>query len=138
MQKYDINIGANYIFGFPDDDKKSMQETLDLALELNTEFANFYPCQALPGSSLYRTAIQNGWELPTEYAGYAFLSYEAQPLPTKFLSAAQVVSFRDQAWQTYFTHEPYLQLVESKFGKQQRINVEELAKIKLRRRILGD
>jgi anaerobic magnesium-protoporphyrin IX monomethyl ester cyclase len=138
MQKYDINIGANYIFGFPDDNKESMQQTLDLALELNTEFANFYPCQALPGSALYRTAIQKGWELPTEYAGYAFLSYEAQPLPTKFLSAAEVVLFRDKAWQTYFTHEPYLQLVESKFGKQQRANVEELAKIKLRRRILGD
>jgi hypothetical protein len=54
------------------------------------------------------------------------------------LSAAEVVSFRDQAWQTYFTHEPYLQLVERKFGKQQRLNVEDLARIKLKRRILGD
>ena len=138
MQKYEINIGANYIFGFPDDNQESMQQTLNLALELNTEFANFYPCQALPGSALYRTAIENGWELPKEYAGYAFLSYEAQPLPTKFLTAAEVVKFRDLAWQTYFNHEPYLQLVERKFGKQQRLNVEELAKIKLRRRILGD
>jgi anaerobic magnesium-protoporphyrin IX monomethyl ester cyclase len=115
-----------------------MEETLNLALELNTEFANFYPCQALPGSALYRTAIQNGWALPQEYAGYAFLSYEAQPLPTKFLTAAEVVAFRDQAWQKYFTHEPYLQLVERKFGKQQRANVEDLARIRLKRRILGD
>jgi radical SAM superfamily enzyme YgiQ (UPF0313 family) len=138
MRKYEINIGANYIFGFPDDNRESMQQTLDLALELNTEFANFYPCQALPGSRLYRTALENGWELPKEYAGYAFLSYEAQPLPTKFLSAAEVIDFRDQAWRTYFTYEPYLQLVEAKFGAQQRKNVEDLAKIKLRRRILGD
>lgn len=138
MQRYDINIGANYIFGFPDDNQESMEETLNLALELNTEFANFYPCQALPGSALYRTAIQNGWALPQEYAGYAFLSYEAQPLPTKFLTAAEVVAFRDQAWQKYFTHEPYLQLVERKFGKQQRANVEDLARIRLKRRILGD
>ena len=33
-----------------------MQQTLDLALELNTEHANFYPCQALPGSPLYTQA----------------------------------------------------------------------------------
>lgn len=138
MQKYDINIGANYIFGFPDDNLESMQQTLDLALELNTEFANFYPCQALPGSRLYKTAIENGWDLPKEYAGYAFLSYEAQPLPTKYLSAAEVVRFRDEAWKTYFTHEPYLQLIEKKFGTQQRKNVEDLAKVKLKRRILGD
>jgi radical SAM superfamily enzyme YgiQ (UPF0313 family) len=138
MRQYDINIGANYIFGFPDDNFESMKQTLELALELNTEFANFYPCQALPGSRLYRTALENGWELPTEYAGYAFLSYEAQPLPTKHLSAAEVVRFRDEAWNRYFSHEPYLKLVEEKFGFEQRKNVEDLSKIKLRRRILGD
>ena len=46
----DINIISNYIFGFPDDTHETMKQTLDLALELNTEMANMYPCQALPGS----------------------------------------------------------------------------------------
>ena len=138
MKSYDINIGANYIFGFPDDTYESMQQTLDLALELNTEFANFYPCQALPGSTLYRTAISNGWKLPDSYAGYAFLSYESQPLPTKYLSAAEVIRFRDSAWKSYFNHSPYLDLVESKFGRAQRLNVEALSKISLKRKLLGD
>lgn len=138
MQKYDMNIGANYIFGFPDDDYKSMNQTLDLSLELNTEFANFYPCQALPGSSLYRTALENKWELPDSYSGYAFLSYDSKPLPTKYLTAAEVLKFRDEAWQKYFTHEPYLSLVERKFGIQERMNVESLSKIKLKRKLLGD
>ena len=53
VNKYDINILANYIFGLPEDNIDSMNETLDLAMELNTEHANFYPCQALPGSPLY-------------------------------------------------------------------------------------
>ena len=136
IQQYDINVGANYIFGFPHDNYETMQQTLDLALELNTEFANFYPCQALPGSSLYRTALEKGWELPDSYAGYAFLSYESKPLPTMFLSAAEVLKFRDQAWETYFSHEPYLNLIERKFGKQQRINVQDLSKVKLKRKLL--
>jgi hypothetical protein len=76
--------------------------------------------------------------LPDSYAGYAFLSYESQPLPTKHVSAADVVRFRDEAWQTYFTHQPYLELVEKKFGNQERRNVEEMAKIRLRRKLLGD
>ena len=63
-----INIGANYIFGFPDDTLQTMQLTLDLALELNTEMANMYPCQALPGSPLYNTTKANGWTLPDSYA----------------------------------------------------------------------
>lgn len=131
-----MNVISNYIFGFPDDNLDTMQQTLDLALELCTEMANMYPCQALPGSPLYREAIQNGWPLPDSYAGYAFLSYESQPLPTKHLSAAEVIRFRDNAWQTYFTHPPYLELVEKKFGIQERLNVEEMAKIKLRRKLL--
>jgi len=46
------------------------------------------------------------------------------------------MQLRDDAWQTYFTHQPYLELVERKFGLQQRQNVEDLTKIKLRRRLL--
>ena len=53
IQSHDINVLGNYIFGFPNEDFKEMQETLDLAIDLNTEHANFYPCQALPGSPLY-------------------------------------------------------------------------------------
>ena len=133
----DINIIGNYIFGFPEDDLDTMQETLDLALELNTEMANMYPCQALPGSPMYYTAKRNGWKLPDSYEGYAFLSYESQPLPTKHLSSAQVLQFRDQAWQTYFTNPAYLDLVEKRFGHVERGNIVEMTKVPLKRKLLG-
>lgn len=134
----DINIISNYIFGFPDDTLDTMRETLDLALELNTEMANMYPCQALPGSPMYHIAKKNGWSLPDSYEGYAFLSYESQPLPTKYLSSAEVLKFRDEAWREYFTNPAYLALVESKFGAQERKNVEDMSSIRLKRQILGD
>jgi len=135
MQSYDLNVGANYIFGFPEDTHETMRETLDLAKELVTEFANFYPAQALPGSSLHNMALDEGWELPKDFEGYGFLSYDAQPLPTRHLSAAEVLAFRDEAWHEYFSHEPYLDLIERKFGVDQRRNVEELSTIRLRRRL---
>lgn len=134
----DINIISNYIFGFPEDSLETMQQTLDLALELNTEMANMYPCQALPGSPMHTLAKKEGWALPSSYEGYAFLAYETQPLPTKYVSAKEVLKFRDEAWQKYFTHPPYLDLVEKKFGQSERKNVEEMSKIQLKRKILGD
>jgi radical SAM superfamily enzyme YgiQ (UPF0313 family) len=133
-----IKIISNYIFGFPDDTMETMRETLDLALELNTEMANMYPCQALPGSPIYHTARKNGWQLPDSYEGYAFLSYESQPLPTKHLSAAEVLKFRDEGWQEYFTNTAYLDQLERKFGITERRNVEDMASIPLKRKILGD
>lgn len=133
-----IYIISNYIFGFPEDTLDTMQQTLDLALELNTEMANMYPCQALPGSPMHQIAKKNGWQLPENFEGYAFLSYEAQPLPTKHVSAAEVLRFRDQAWQTYFTNPAYLDLVEARFGSTERRNVEDMASIRLKRKLLGD
>jgi anaerobic magnesium-protoporphyrin IX monomethyl ester cyclase len=134
----DINIISNYIFGFPEDNHDTMRETLSLALELNTEMANMYPCQALPGSPLHHTARDNGWELPQTFEEYAFLSYESAPMRTKTLSAAEVLRFRDQAWQTYFRNPRYLSLVESKFGVIERHNIEQMSEIRLKRRLLGD
>lgn len=134
----DINIISNFIFGFPEDTMETMQQTLDLAVELNAEMANMYPCQALPGSPMYHIAKKNGWALPDSFEGYAFLSYESQPLPTKYVSAADVLKFRDEAWQKYFTNQDYLNLVEKRFGQQERINIEDMAKIRLKRKLLGD
>ena len=133
-----IHVISNYIFGFPEDTQWTMQQTLDLALELNTEMANMYPCQALPGSPMYRHALHQGWELPSDYEGYAFLSYESLPLRTKHCTSAEVLAFRDAAWQTYFTNPDYLKLVEKKFGAQERSNVEDMSAIRLKRKLLGD
>jgi radical SAM superfamily enzyme YgiQ (UPF0313 family) len=138
IRDHGINVLGNYIFGFPEDTFATMQETLDLALELNTEHANFYPCQALPGSPLYFLAKGEHWDLPTRFEEYAFLSYECKPLPTRHLSAADVLRFRDQAWRTYFSNPAFLDLVARKFGVEQRRNVEELSKVKLKRHLLGE
>jgi anaerobic magnesium-protoporphyrin IX monomethyl ester cyclase len=133
-----INVISNYIFGLAQDTPETMRQTLDLALELNTEMANMYPCQALPGSPMHTRAKAEGRPLPDSYAGYGFLSYEAQPQPTAHLTSAEILRFRDEAWHAYFTNPAYLALVEGKFGAAQRRNVEDMARIQLRRRLLDD
>ena len=65
-----INVIGNFIFGLPEDDLASMEATLDMALALNCEFANFYTAMAYPGSPLYTTAQQRGWALPERWSGY--------------------------------------------------------------------
>ncbi len=115
-----------------------MQETLDLSIDLNTEMWNAYPAMALPGSPLYNTAKRNGWKLPDSFEGYGFLSYDCQPLPTKHLSGAEVLKFRDEAFYKYFDRPEYHNLIERKFGAQQSKNIVELTKVKLKRKLLGD
>ena len=138
IKNYDINVISNYIFGLSEDNSDTINETLKLAIELNTEMANMYPCQALPGSPMYNIAKNNNWPLPDSYEGYGFLSYDSQPLRSKHLSAKEILKFRDNAWNKYFTNPNYLKKIEIKFGITQRKNIEEMTKIKLKRKILGD
>jgi radical SAM superfamily enzyme YgiQ (UPF0313 family) len=111
-----INIIGNFIFGLPEDTIESMQETLDLAIELNCEFANFYSAMAYPGSPLYEQALSRGWALPETWSGYSQHSVDTLPLPTRHVSAAEVLDFRDRAFTTYFTNPSYLAMMRTKFG----------------------
>ncbi len=128
-----INVIGNYIFGLPEDDQETMQATLDLALELNCEFANFYSTMAYPGSPLYTTASKAGWRLPDKWSGYSQHSFDTRPLPTKYLGAPEVLRFRDEAFQTYFNSPKYLDLVTSKFGPDTAEHVREMTSHKLAR-----
>ena len=138
IEDAEIHVIANYILGFPDDTLETMNESLNLALELNSAMINVYPCQALPGSPLYIQAKKTNLDLPKHPNEFAFLSYECKPLPTKYLSAAQILKFRDEFWHKCCTDPNYLESLEKKFGKQARINMESLTKINLRRKLLGD
>ena len=117
IQAHGIRVIGNYIFGLPDDTADTMRGTLDLALELNCEFANFYAAMAYPGSRLYTLAQERGWALPETWIGYSQHAYETLPLPTEHLSAGEVLRFRDDAFHTYFSHPRYLELVERTFGR---------------------
>ena len=138
IQGYDINVIGNYIFGLPEDNFDTMQDTLDLSIDLNCEFSNYYSAMAYPGSKLYLDALQEGWELPSDYVGFSQHAYQTQPLPTKHISAAEVLGFRDKAFLEYYTNDKYLDMIKSKFGAETRQDIENMTKIKLKRKLLGD
>lgn len=138
IQKAGIKVIGNYIFGLPDDTQESMRETLDMAKELNTEFANFYCAMAYPGSMLYNMALKENWLLPEQWHGYSQHSYIMQPLPSKHLSAKQIVAFRDNAFDEYFESKNYLDMIEHKFGIKTKEHMQEITKTKLKRKILEE
>ena len=133
-----IDLCANFMFGLPGDTWETMQETLNLAFELNCAFPSFFCTMAPPGSELYDDALKNGTPLPDNWLGYAQQSYEFLPLHTDTLSAADILRFRDYAFNAYFQNPRYLASIEKKFGRGAREHVEAMTKIKLKRKLLGD
>ena len=133
-----INIGGNYIFGLPFDTKESMQATLDFALENPTEMTNMYSAMAYPGSPLYNQARLFGTELPSTYSGYSQHSYDTLNLSNENLTSAEILAFRDKAFDTYHASPKYMELVKDKFGDKAVNELNETKKIKLNRKLLGD
>jgi len=129
-----IYILANFIFGLPDDDLETMQATLDMAREYNFEYVNFYMAMAYPGSQLYRDAIKNGVRLPDTWHGYGQFSEDALPLPTKYLSPAEVIRFRDNAFRDYFSSPRYLEMIRRKFGQEVVDHIGDMLKNEIRRK----
>jgi anaerobic magnesium-protoporphyrin IX monomethyl ester cyclase len=133
VRKAGTSVAANYMFGLPDDDLTSMQATLALAQDLNTEYANFYCTMAYPGSALYRQALQDGWPLPDRWSGYSQHAADSFPLPTKHLTSVDVLRFRDAAFLTYFLNPRYQHMMRERFGDETVAHINRMSQQRLSR-----
>jgi radical SAM superfamily enzyme YgiQ (UPF0313 family) len=131
-----IEVMANYIFGLPGDTEETIEETLKLSLELCTSGWNTYAAMALPGSLLYKEALQKGYDLPETYSGYSFHGYDTVCLPTEKLKNWEVLKLRDEAFIKYHTNKNFLDRIEQKFGIIQKNNIIKMTKTKLKRKII--
>jgi len=132
-------VGANYIFGLPDDTFDTMKETLDLSLRINSEWANFYSAMAYPGSQLYNIAKEKNWILPDNkdgpgWIGYSQHAYESLPLPTENLKGSEVLEFRDKAFNTYFKNSDYLSMIKKTYGEKTLNHIKKMTDHKIKRK----
>ncbi len=132
-----INVIGNYIFGLPEDDLDTMQATLDLATELNCEFANFYSTMAYPGSPLHDEAVRKGVPLPARWTGYSQHARDCLPLPTYHAPAREVLRFRDEAFHRYYTGPRYLEMVAERFGAEAADHIRQMTTHRLERDLLS-
>ncbi len=128
-----INILGNFMFGLPEDDHATLRETLDFAKQLQCEYTNFYTTMAYPGSQLYQQALRDQIDLPKSWLGYSQFSRETLPLPTKHLSAAEVLRFRDDAFLEFHQDAAYLSMIQQRFGPAVAQHIEAATRYRLPR-----
>ena len=138
VHESDINVIANYIYGLPNDTEETIKNTFDLSLKLCTMGWNTYPAMALPGSKLYKLALEKNYKMPETYEGYSFHSYDCVPPHTGKIGPEKVLELRDKAFIDYHTNEKYLEKVKEKFGEEASKNILEMSKIKLKRRLIDE
>lgn len=135
IQKAGIYVLANFIFGLPEDTRQTMDETFQLALKLNAEFANFYCAMAYPGSELYKRALRENRPLPDSWSGYSQHSADSRPLSARGLSSGEVLQFRDQAFNMYFNRPDYFDMIRRKFNDAAAEEIQRMTSVKLKRNL---
>ena len=60
MRASGIKSFGFFILGYPGEDVKSLDRTIDYAIRLDPDFANFYPAVPYPGTELYNKAKREG------------------------------------------------------------------------------
>ncbi len=138
IHEADIDVLGNYIFGLPGDNLETMNKTLNLSKELCTSGWNAYAAMALPGSQLYKDAIDKKIRLPESYEGYSFHSYDTVPLPTEELPAYKILEFRDKAYIDYHSSATFQEKIKKRFGMKAVNSINDMLKIKLKRKIIEE
>lgn len=60
MRASGIKSFGLFILGYPGEDLKALDRTIDYAIRLDPDFANFYPAGPYPGTELYNKAKRDG------------------------------------------------------------------------------
>lgn len=131
-----INIIADFIAGFWEDDYDTLQANYDFMCKMNFEFINLYPLFIYPGTPLYTKYLKNGWrEEPKNWAEYSLYGYDCFPAKTKYLTEAQLLKWRDDKYIEYYKRPEYLSMIKDKFGDKTMEHVSNMADMHLKRKI---
>jgi len=107
-KKAGLLIHACYMVGNQGETVETMNQTLKLALKLNTDTAQFFPLIPYPGTEAYDWAKKNGYIDPSyeNYCKYDGTHNTVLNLPE--LSAEQMVAFCNMARKKYYLRPGYI------------------------------
>lgn len=107
-KKAGLLIHACYMVGNQGETKETMQQTLKLALKLNTDTAQFFPLIPYPGTEAYEWAKSNGY-IETDYAKYCLPDGTHNTvLNLPGLPAQEMVDFCNMARKKYYLRFGYI------------------------------
>ncbi len=108
-RKAGLLVHACYMVGNPGENRETIEETLRLALRLNTDTAQFFPLIPYPGTEVYQLAKKNGWLRASSYEDYCKRDGTHNTvLDLPELSAEEMVNFCDRARRRYYLRPRYI------------------------------
>ena len=107
MRQAGIKSFAFFIFGYPGETPGSMDLTTNYAIELDPDFANFYPAVPYPGTALFDKCVREGLLRPQD-ADWSRMEYSYYLLSGNGLDEKIVMDAINRARRRFFLRPAYI------------------------------
>jgi radical SAM superfamily enzyme YgiQ (UPF0313 family) len=107
MREASIKSFAFFIFGYPGETPESMHRTVDYAIELDPDFANFYPAVPYPGTALWDKCVREGL-IDAANADWSKMEYSYYLLRGQGLDEQVVMAAINRAKRRFFLRPSYM------------------------------
>lgn len=105
FKKAGIRIYNYFVIGLPWEDEESVEDTIDFAIELDSDFISFYTATPLPGSKFYEYAKENGLiNSDTSFSS----AYFYPSVNTHHLSKERVFELHKKAIRRFYLRPTYI------------------------------
>ena len=115
-----INIIADVIVGFPNDNYLSIEKTYKFLKDNCFEYINIYPLFNFPGTEAYSSE--------TDWTKYQLFSKSCTPAGTKYLTPHDVVEARNNLFKRYISEPTYINRIRRLFGDDTVSHIQKMAK----------
>jgi radical SAM superfamily enzyme YgiQ (UPF0313 family) len=104
-RRFGIKTYNFFVLGFPWDDENTIKDTLDLAIELDSDFVEFHSAYPFPGTEFHEMALAQGLVEPGRLVGQDVMS---TPVRTLNLDNKRLQKLRRRATRKYYLRPAYL------------------------------
>jgi anaerobic magnesium-protoporphyrin IX monomethyl ester cyclase len=105
MRDAGIRSFAFFILGYPGETLATIDHTIEYAIELNPDFANFYPAVPYPGTALYDKVVRDGMLVDEDWSR---MEYSYYLLKGNGLDERVVMDAINRAKRRFFMRPSYL------------------------------
>lgn len=99
-KKAGIEFHAAYTLGLPGETKESMEKTIDFAVKLDSDYAQFAIAMPYPGTELYREAEKNGWLKAKDWSDFEASANSVLEYPN--LKAEDIIKAYKTAYRRFY------------------------------------
>lgn len=108
-KKTGILIHGCFLVGNPGETKETLEKTLNLAIELNPDTAQFFPIMIYPGTEAYNWALENNFLVTRNFNEWLTPDGLHNCVVSRpWLSNYELVEFCDRARQKFYTRPAYI------------------------------